>query len=61
MTELENYIQASFGILEKGELNKISSLFEQSKLKKGDFLLIQAKSAINSVLFNQDSCACLLL
>ncbi len=39
MTELENYIQASFGIIEREELNKISSLFKQSKLKKGDFLL----------------------
>lgn len=39
MTELEQYIQSSFGILEKNDLANISELFEYSKLKKGDFLL----------------------
>lgn len=39
MTELEQYIQTSFGIIEKDELIKISELFEYSKLKKGDYLL----------------------
>jgi len=43
MTELEKYIEASFGILEKDDLNKISSLFEYNKLKKSDFLLESGK------------------
>ncbi|RYM34084.1 Crp/Fnr family transcriptional regulator [Brumimicrobium glaciale] len=43
MTELEKYIEASFGILEKEDLNKISKLFEYSELKKGDFLLESGK------------------
>lgn len=43
MTELERYIQVNFGILEKVDLVNISSLFEYSKLKKGDFLLKSSK------------------
>ncbi|HLV43218.1 MAG TPA: hypothetical protein VKY37_13135 [Brumimicrobium sp.] len=39
MTELENYIHASFGIIDKEELSRISALFEYSELKMDDFLL----------------------
>lgn len=38
MTELEQYINSYFGV-KKEELEKISSLFKQTTLKKGDYFL----------------------
>jgi CRP/FNR family transcriptional regulator, anaerobic regulatory protein len=39
MTELEQYIKSYFGIIEAEELNNISSLFQITTVKKGEFLL----------------------
>ncbi len=39
MTALEQYIKSYFGVIEVDTLNKISSVFKSTPLKKGDFLL----------------------
>lgn len=39
MTEFEQYIKSYFGVIELDKLNKISSLFKSTVLKKGDYIL----------------------
>lgn len=39
MTELEQYIQSYFGIIDLNELQKVGEFFKYKELKKGDFLL----------------------
>jgi CRP/FNR family transcriptional regulator, anaerobic regulatory protein len=43
MTELEQYIQSYFGIVEKEDLQKIVSLFTSTPIKKGTFVLKTGK------------------
>lgn len=43
MTELEQYIQSCFEVIQSDELNKIGSLFKPITLKKGDYLLKAGK------------------
>lgn len=43
MKELEHYITSYFGVNQPDELNKISSLFKQTTLRKGDFFLKEGK------------------
>lgn len=43
MTNLEDYIQSYFGIIDQEELSKISSLFKLTTIKKGEFLLKKDK------------------
>ncbi|NME70719.1 Crp/Fnr family transcriptional regulator [Flammeovirga aprica] len=45
MTELEQYINSYFGIVQSEELLQISSLFKLTTLKKGDFLLQTGKKS----------------
>ena len=44
MTELEQYINSYFGVVEPNELQKINSLFKPSSLKKGDYFSKQWKA-----------------
>ena len=44
MTELEHYINSYFGIVGSDDLQKITSLFKPSSLKKGDYFLKTGKS-----------------
>jgi len=39
MTELEHYIKSYFGVINKDDLEKISSLFHLSIINKGDYFL----------------------
>ncbi len=43
MTELEQYIKSYFGVIHSDELNKISSLFKLTTLKKSDYFLKTGK------------------
>ncbi len=43
MTELEKYITSYFGVVEANDLKTIVSLFKQTTIKKGDFLLKSGK------------------
>lgn len=43
MTELEQYIKATFGILEPASLKSIGSLFKLKTISKGDYLLQTGK------------------
>ncbi|PIF46254.1 CRP-like cAMP-binding protein [Chryseobacterium sp. 52] len=43
MTELEQYIKSYFGVNQSDELNKISSLFKLTTLKKGEYFLKTGK------------------
>jgi len=43
MTELEKYITNYFGVSEKNALEGISSLFQYTAVKKGEFLQEQGK------------------
>ena len=45
MTELEQNIKYYLGIIQSEELNKISSLFKLTNLKKGDYLLKTGKQS----------------
>ena len=39
MTELEQYIHSYFGVVDHTELSKISALFTETTIKKGDYFL----------------------
>ena len=39
MTELEQYITSSFGVIETNDLKSIAASFKETTIKKGDFLL----------------------
>lgn len=43
MTELEQYIQSYFGLIQQDELDKLSSLFQPESLKKGDYFVKAGK------------------
>jgi CRP-like cAMP-binding protein len=43
MAQLEQYIKSYFGIIQLEELNNLSSLFQLTTLKKGDYLLKSGK------------------
>lgn len=43
MTELEQYINAHFEIIQSSELTEVSELFHQATLKKGDYFLKEGK------------------
>lgn len=47
MSELEQYINSSFGVVNAADLKTISSLFKLTTLKKGDFLLKAGKRCDN--------------
>lgn len=43
MTDLEQYIKSYFEVIELDKLNKISSLFKSTILKKGDYILTKGQ------------------
>ena len=43
MSELEHYIKSYFGVMDADDLQTIVSLFKESTIKKGDFLLEAGK------------------
>ncbi len=45
INELEQYIKSYFGVVQLDELKKISSLFELTTLKKGDYFLKTGKQS----------------